>query len=252
VIGADLAAKATPDGYTLFLMPGTHVLSPRLVKNVPFDPIRDFTPIAMVAYVPFVVFSDSKLPFATMKDMVAYAKANPGKLSVGTTDAYGRLALESLRSATKIDLTQVNYKSAGTLAGDVVGGHIQMGILTPPAVLGFWRDKRASALALTGPSRIASMPNVLPVAEAVDVPDYNIQTWFALSGPAGLPRPVVERLQHEMQKILAEPDMRDKLQVLGMEAASAADATSERVAATMKGDIDRLGRLLDQVGIKPE
>jgi tripartite-type tricarboxylate transporter receptor subunit TctC len=144
----------------------------------------------------------------------------------------------------------VNYKSAGTLSGDVAGGHIQMGILTPPAVLAFWRDKRANALALTGPSRIASMPGVLPVTEAAGIPDYNIQTWFALSGPAGLPRPIVERLQREMQNLLGDPDIRDKLQSQGMEPAG--DAAPERVAAQMKSDGDRLGRLLEEVGIKPE
>lgn len=250
VIGADLAAKAAPDGYTLFIMPGAHVLSPRLVKNVPFDPIRDFTPISMIAYIPFVVFSDAKLPFTTMKEMIGYAKANPGKLSVGTTDAVGRLALESLRNTAGLDITQINYKSAATLASDVAGSHIHMGILTPPAVLGFWRDKRIHALALTGPNRIESMPDVLPVAESAGIAGYSIQTWFALTGPAGMPAPVVDRLQREMQKILGDPEVRSKLQALGMDPAT--DASPARVSATMKGDSERLGKLLEQSGIKPE
>jgi tripartite-type tricarboxylate transporter receptor subunit TctC len=185
-----------------------------------------------------------------MKDMIAYSKANPGKVSVGTTDAIGRLMLESLRGTTQADLTQVSYKAAGGVAGDVVGGHIQMGLLTPPAVLGFWRDKRVTALALTGPSRIASMPGVPTVAESAGIQDYNIQTWFALAGPAGLPRPIVERLQREMQKILADPDVRDKLQAQGMDPAT--DANPARVTAVMNGDSERLGKLLEQVGIKPE
>jgi tripartite-type tricarboxylate transporter receptor subunit TctC len=250
VIGADLVAKSPPDGYTLFLMPGTHVLSPLLVRNVPFDPIKDFTPVSMVASVPHVLFADPKLPFATVPELVTYAKANPGKLSVGTTDAIGRLAFEALRAATKIDIAQVNYKAAGTLAGDVVGSHIQLGFLTPPATLGFYKDRRINALAVTGPTRIPSMPNVPPMAEAAGIPGYNIQTWFALAGPAGLPRPIVERLQREMSKILADPDTRDKLGVIGMDPIS--DASTEKAIAVMREDQERLGKLIQQVGIRPE
>ena len=250
VIGADLVAKSAPDGYTLFLMPGTHVLSPLLVKSVPFDPIKDFTPIAMVATVPHVLFSDPKLPFSTVAELVAHARANPGKLSVGTTDAIGRLAFEALRSATKIEIQQVNYKAAGTLAGDVVGGHIQLGFLTPPATLGFYKDRRINALAVTSPTRAPSMPNVPPMAEAAGIPGYDIQTWFALAGPAGLPRPIVERLQREMQKILADADTREKLVAIGM--APVSDASTERALAVMRDDQERLGKLLQQVGIRPE
>ena len=250
VIGADIVAKSPPDGYTLFLMPGTHVLSPLLVKNVPFDPIKDFTPVAMVATVPHVLFSDPKLPFSTVPELVAYAKANPGKLSVGTTDAIGRLAFEALRSATKIDIQQVNYKAAGTLAGDVVGSHIQLGFLTPPATLGFYKDKRINALAVTSPTRAPSMPNVPPMAEAAGIPGYDIQTWFALAGPANLPRPIVERLEREMQKVLNDAETRDKLVTVGM--APVSDTSSERAAEVMRSDQQRLGKLLQQIGIRPE
>ena len=168
VLGAELAAKAAPDGYTLFLMPGAHVLSPRLVRNVPFHPVNDFTPIAMLAYVPFAIFTDPKQPFSTLQDMIAYAKANPGKLSIGITDAVGRLCIESLKSMAKIDVTLINYKGAPALATDVAGSQIHGGVITPPSILGFYKDRRLNVLAITGPKRLALMPNV-PAAARIRV-----------------------------------------------------------------------------------
>ena len=250
VLGAELAAKAVPDGYTLFLMPGAHVLSPRLVRNVPFHPVNDFTPIAMLAYVPFAIFTDPKQPFSTLKEMIAYAKANPGKLSIGITDAVGRLCIESLKSMAKIDLTLINYKGAPALATDVAGSQIHGGVITPPSILGFYKDHRLNVLAITGPKRLALMPNVPPVAEAAGLPDYSIQTWFALSGPSAMPRAVVDRLQREIQKIIVMPDIRERLGFQGMEPAS--DTSTATAAATIKSEMNRLDKLAVAAGIKPE
>ncbi len=250
VLGAELAAKAVPDGYTLFLMPGAHVLSPRLVRNVPFHPVNDFTPIAMLAYVPFAIFTDPKQPFSTLKEMIAYARANPGKLSIGITDAVGRLCIESLKSMAKIDVTLINYKGAPALATDVVGSHIHGGVITPPSILGFYKDRRLNVLAVTGPRRLALMPNVPSVAEAAGLPEYSIQTWFALSGPSGMPRAIVDRLQREIQKIIAMPDIRERLGFQGMEPAS--DTSTATAATTIKSEMNRLGGLADAAGIKPE
>jgi len=250
VLGAELAAKAAPDGYTLFLMPGAHVLSPRLVRNVPFHPVNDFTPIAMLAYVPFAIFTDPKQPFSTLQDMIAYAKANPGKLSIGITDAVGRLCIESLKSMAKIDVTLINYKGAPALATDVAGSQIHGGVITPPSILGFYKDRRLNVLAITGPKRLALMPNVPSVAEAAGLPDYSIQTWFALSGPSAMPRAVVDRLQREIQKIIVMPDIRERLGFQGMEPAS--DTSTATATATIKSEMNRLGKLADVAGIKPE
>lgn len=250
VIGADAVAKAPSDGYTLFLMPGTHVLSRFLVKNVPFDPIRDFTPISMLATISFAFFADPKLPFSNMKDMIAYARANPDKLSVGTSDALSRLAVELLNNLAKIKLTNVNYKAAGRIGGDVVGGHLQMGVVLPTPILGFYRDKRLNALGITGPNRIISMPDVPSVAEAAGLPEYNIQTWFALAGPASLPKPIVTQLQQHIHKIVGETDVRARLVNLGMEPAT--DTTPEKAASVMRIDNERIGKMIQVAGIKPE
>jgi tripartite-type tricarboxylate transporter receptor subunit TctC len=250
IIGADVVAKAAPDGYTLLLMPGALVLSPYLVQNVPFRPIGDFTPIAMLVTQPYVFVASQAQPFVTFKEMLAYAKSNPGKLAIGTTDPLGILAVQSLNSMAKIDLTQVNYKGAGPIATDVVGGHIPLGITAPPGFMAFYKDRKVHVLAVTGPERLPAMPDVPTVAEASGVAGYNIQTWFALVGPAGLPRPIVDRLQREIAKILAEPEMRDVLIGLGMNPAS--DTTPERAAAIMKSDAERLGKLIEASGITPQ
>ncbi|MGE0803619.1 MAG: Bug family tripartite tricarboxylate transporter substrate binding protein [Lautropia sp.] len=250
VIAADLVAQSAPDGYTLFLMPGTHVLSPKLVKGVTFDPIKDFTAISMIAYAPLVFFSDPKRPYSTMKGLISYAGANPGKVSIGTTDAYGQLAIASLRAAMKVDLGQVGYKNANSLSAEVTGGHVDLGALTPPSVHSLWQAKRVNVLAATGHSRIASMPEVPTVAESLGMPDFDFQTWFALSGPAGIPAPIVDRLQAEMKKILADRETLAKLEMVGL--VPAVDVHGERLVGLLKRDSDRYGKMLDQVGIKPE
>jgi tripartite-type tricarboxylate transporter receptor subunit TctC len=250
VIGADLVAKAAPDGYTLLLIPGALVLSPWLVQNMPFRPIGDFTPIAMLVTQPYVFVAGQKQPFATLKEMIAHARANPGKLAIGTTDPLGILAVQSLNSMVKIDLTQIGYKGAGPIATDVVGGHIPLGITAPPGFMPFYKDRKVHVLAVTGPDRSSAMPDVPTVAEALGEPGYNFQTWFALAGPAGLPRPIVDRLQREIAKIVADPEMRDVLVGFGMNPAT--DTTPERAAAIMKSDAERLGKLIEASGIKPQ
>lgn len=250
VIGADIVAKAPSDGYTLFIMPGTHVLSPMLVKSVPFHPIRDFTTIGMIATIPYVIFSDSRQPFTNMKELIAYARANPGKLSIGTTDSPSRLVVESLNASAKIQLNNINYKGAAQLATDVVGGHTHLGVLTPPSLLAFYKEKRIQALGITGNNRLTAMPAVPTVAEAAGIHDHNFQTWFALAGPANLPKTVVIQLQQLLQKVVSEADMRERLVNQGMEPAN--DAGTETATAYILSEHNRLGKMILAAGIKPE
>jgi tripartite-type tricarboxylate transporter receptor subunit TctC len=249
-IGAALVAKSDPDGYTLLVMPGTHVLATRLLKSVPFHPVNDFTPIANLAFVPNVLISGKQLPFTTLKDMVAYAKANPGKLSVGVSDVSGRLAGEAIGQAGGITLTSVNYKGGSPIAGDVAGGHLPLGFGSQISVLPFYMDQRVLALGVTSPKRISTMPEVPTVAEALGVADFDLQTWFALAGPKGMPKPIVDRLQQAVAQILADPETHAKLQGLGV--VPAEDATSAGLAMLMKTYAERNGALLNAAGIEPE
>jgi tripartite-type tricarboxylate transporter receptor subunit TctC len=158
--------------------------------------------------------------------------------------------VETLNTLAKIQLTNVNYKGAPQLATDVVGGHVQVGVITPPSILAFHKDKRIRALGITGSSRLTAMPTVPTVAEAAGLPDYNIQTWFALAGPANLPKPVVTQLQQNLQKVIADADMRGRLVSVGMEPAT--DAATDKAAAMIQSEHDRLGKMIQAAGIRPE
>jgi tripartite-type tricarboxylate transporter receptor subunit TctC len=249
-IGGGIVAKAEPDGYTLLLMPGTHVLTPRLLKSVPFHPINDFTPVSMLVFTPYVISGAKSLPFSTLKEMVKYAEKNPEKLGIGNSEVTTRLAAESLSREARIKLTHIGYKGGGPIAADVLGGHLALGVTTPVSVLAFLKDRRVNALAVTSPKRLRSMPDVPTVAEALGIAHFDSQTWFALAGPAGMPRAVVDRLHRAVAKIIAEPEMSERLLVMGMTPAE--DTTPEGLGAFMKNFAERNAALMDAAGIKVE
>jgi len=250
VIAGDLVAKAPPDGYTLYLPSSTHAVLPYLVRKLPFDPIRDFTHIAMIASGPHLILSNPSQPFATLKEMIAYAKANPGKLSVGVTEAVSLANAQALKKEAKIDYALINYKGGGALITDLVGGHVPVGLGSPVLYLPFQKDKRLNALAVTSPRRLSLLPDVPTVAEIIGVPQYDVQTWFAVSAPPGLPPAIQDRLQRELAKILAEPDMRKRLIDIGYEPAG--NDGPAATTALMKSYMERIGGVLQESGFKPE
>lgn len=249
-IGTSFVAKAEPDGYTLLLMAGTHVLTPRLMKSVPYHPINDFSPISTLAFAPYVIFANKQLLFTSLKDMVQFAKDNPEKLVMGNSDVTTRLAAELLSQSANIKVTHVNYKGGGPITSDVAGGHLAIGITTPVAVLGFHKDRRVTALAITSPKRLGSMLDVPTVAEALGIAQFDSQTWFGLAGPAGMPRQIVDRLHRAIAQIIAEPDLRDRLQQMGL--APAEDTTPEGYATLMKTFAQRNSALMDAAKILAE
>jgi len=249
-IGAALVAKADPDGYTLLLIPGTHVLATRMLKTVPFHPFNDFTPISNVVFVPNFIVADKRLPFTTMKEMVQYAKANPGKLTLGISDVSGRIAGHVVAQEGNIDLPSITYKGGAPIISDVAGGHLPLGVGSQVSVMPFYKDKRVTVLGATSPKRLPTMPDVPTIGEALGIADFDHQTWFALAGPAGLPAPIVDRLQRAVAQVLAEPELRERLHNLGM--IPAEDTTAAGLAALMKRHFEKNAKLMDAAGIKPE
>ncbi len=249
-IGAAIVAKAEPDGYTLLLVPGTHVLAPKLVATVPYHPINDFTPIANMVFAPLVIVSAKQLPFATLKGMVQYARDNPEKLAIGNSEVITYLGAAALAQDANIKLNNVNYKGGGPIASDVLGGHLALGVVTPVTVLAFHKERRVNVLAVTSPKRLPSMPDVPTVGEALGVPQFDVQSWFALAGPAGVPRPVVDRLQRAIAQILAEPDIRER--ILNMGLIPTEDSSPEGLANLMKTFGQRNAALMDAAKIKME
>lgn len=250
VIGADIVAKATPDGYTLYLMPGTHAVTPFLVRKVPFDPINDFSPISFIGTQGYVFIANAKQPFATLREMIAHAKSNPDRISIGVSDAVTLTAAATLKAQAGIDVTIVNYKGGGQVVQDVLGGQIDVGVGTPPVYRSFEKDGRLRALGVSVPSRLSFLPEVPTGIESGVGPAYDVQTWYALAGPAKIPRPIVERLHAEMAKILAEPEMQKRLIDFGI--AAPADGSPEAALSHMKSYTEQMGRLMKAAGIKPE
>ncbi|MBM3408093.1 MAG: tripartite tricarboxylate transporter substrate binding protein [Betaproteobacteria bacterium] len=247
-VGAGQVAKSDPDGYTLLLVPGTHVLTPRLLPNLGYHAINDFSPIATLVFAPYVIIGAKNLPFSNLKDAMHYAREQPGKLSIGNSEVTTRLAGESLAKAAGVAVTHVPYKGGGPIANDVLGGHLAIGVVTPISALGFHREKRVNSLAVTSPKRLSSLPDVPTVAEALGIAEYDSQTWFALAGPANMPRAVVDRLSLAIRQIMQDRDMLERFTNMGL--VPAEDTSPDRLARLMKSFSERNGVLIDAAKLK--
>jgi len=215
-IGALAVKQAAPDGYTLLFAPSTHVTSPMTFKSARYDPVKDFSPVALVAKAPLAVTVNKNLPVNDVKGLLAHAKANPGKLSfaIGSSGSAGHLSTELLRRSGDAEILIVPYKGTAPAFQDLVGGQID-GFIDP--ILGsssFVKAGQLKLLAVTSRARLPSMPDVPTVGETV--PGYEFYSWYGLWGPANLPADVVARLNAEVNKALTG-EMRDKLVSQGLE-----------------------------------
>ena len=211
-IATDLVAKSAPDGYTLFMTPSAHALSPSIYRKLPFDPVKDFAAIGQMAAVPLVVIVNMSLPAASLRELIELARARPGSLNFGSggSGAAQHLATEFLKSLTGIEMVHVPYKGSGQAIPDLIGGQIQLMIEPLPSALPHIRGGKVRALAVTTRQRSASLPDV-PTAEEAGLSGFEVMAWYGLLAPAGTPAAVVSRLNAEMNKALAQPAMRDSL-----------------------------------------
>jgi tripartite-type tricarboxylate transporter receptor subunit TctC len=231
-------------------MSATHVLSPYLIKTLPFNPLDDFTPIAMLGTQGYVVIAGGGQPFRSLHDLTDYAHVHPDSLSVGTTDMTTLAAAESIRERIGVKMTTIPYKGGGPLVTDVIGGQVSIGIVSPSAFLPMAKDSRLNGLAVTAPARFAALPAVPTVAEASGKPGIDVQNWFILAGPAKMPADLVQRLHAEIVKILADPEMRKQLNDNAI--AAAADLGTPAMLAMMKDYQQQVGKLLVAAGVTPE
>ena len=215
-IATDLVAKSAPDGYTLFMTPSAHALSPSIYRKLPFDPVKDFAAIGQMATVPLVVIVNMSLPAASLRELIELARARPGSLNFGSggSGAAQHLATEFLKSLTGIEMVHVPYKGSGQAIPDLIGGQIQLMIEPLPSALPHIRGGKVRALAVTTRQRSASLPDV-PTAEEAGLSGFEVMAWYGLLAPAGTPAEVVSRLNAEMNKALAQPAMRDSLAAQG-------------------------------------
>ena len=214
-IGADVVAKAPADGYTLLFNASTFVSAPMTMKSVPYDVVKDFSPIALVAKAPLSVAINKKLPITDVKSLIAYARANPGKMTfaVGSIGSAGHLSTELLKRAGNLDYLIVPYKGTAPAFQDLIGGQID-GFIDP--ILGSLQYHKSGMLrvvAVTSAARVPTLPEVPTVAETI--PGYEFYSWYGLWGPARLPTDIAHRLNTEVNKALAG-DMKDKLSQQGL------------------------------------
>jgi tripartite-type tricarboxylate transporter receptor subunit TctC len=215
LIATQLAAKAEPDGYTLFLASATHGINPGLRKNLPYDTLKDFVPITLVAQSPLVFVAHPSIGVTTIKELIAFAKAKPGQLTYGSSGpgTGGHLSVELLKWMTGTDMVHVPYKGAGPALTDLIGGQLQIICTSPLPAMPHVKSGRLKALAMTSRARSRSYPDIPTVAETL--PGYESTLWYALLAPAGTPPAIVKRVHDETVKALKSPDMTEQLQQQG-------------------------------------
>lgn len=252
VIGTELVAKAKPDGYTL-LLGGSTVLSanPALYKNLPYDSLRDFIPICRAVISPIVIAVNPKVPVNSVKELIQYAKANPGKLNYGSAGVGNTLHLagELFCMVTGTKMTHIPYKGASQALTDLLGGSIQIMFDLPQTPLSNIQAGRLKALGVTGEKRLAVLPNVPTMAE-VGVPEFDYSTWIGFAAPAKTPPAIIDRLFKEMIKVLKEPAIIDSFAQKAMFVKPSESPDEFKVF--IKDEIDRLSKLVQAANIKPE
>ena len=217
VIATQLAATAPPDGYTLFLASATHSINPALRKNLPYDTLKDFAPITLVAESPLVFVAHPSLGISSIKELIAAAKAKPGRISYASSGpgTGGHMSIELLKFRTQTDMVHIPYKGAGPALIDVVSGQVQLMCTSPLAAMPHVRSGKLRALAMTSLKRSASAPEVPTVAETL--PGYQSTLWYALLAPAATPPAIVRKLHGDVVKIVIAPEMKQQLQSQGAE-----------------------------------
>jgi len=251
-IGTDLVSKASPDGYTLLLaVSPPHSVFPFFIKNVPFDNIKDFTPIALIGTLPQAIVVNPSLPVRNLKELIDYARKNPGKLAygtagIGTGQHFGGLMLNKLAA---LDLQHIGYKGGGQAINDVLGGQLPIGILTLSNLMVHARSGKLRLIAMIEAQRAKAAPDIPTVAEA-GLPGFAIpDTWIGLMGPANLPPTIVSALNSAATKSLDYPDVRSRLDAAGFELRP---STPQSFADSISKGYSVFQRIVTDAGIQPE
>ncbi|MCZ4314325.1 tripartite tricarboxylate transporter substrate binding protein [Comamonadaceae bacterium G21597-S1] len=251
IIGADYVAKSAGDGYTLFLASLSNlVLNVGSHKALPYDPVKDFAPVSMYFSTPLYLVVNPKLPVKSVTELVAYGKANPGKLTYGSIGAGSSLHLtgEMFQAATGVKMLHVPYKGSAPAITDLIGGQIDMLFDGGTSSLPHVRDGKLRALGVTSAQRASGTPDIPSIAEA-GVPGFDATFWFGIVAPASTPQPIVQRLSAQINDILNQPAMRERHKVNGLELAG---STPEEMSARMATDLVKWSAIQKQAGVQPQ
>ncbi len=249
-IGTDLAAKSAPDGYTMLFTLSSHTINPKLYDKLPFDVERDFIPVSLAAFIPQILVAHPSLPANNIKELIALAKSQPGKLnyaSVGTGSP-AHIAGELFKLKTGVDMVHVPYKGGGPAVTDTLGGQVQLLFVSMPAALQYVRAGRLKALAVTSDKRSAAAPDVPTIAES-GVPDCVVNSWYGALVPAKTSPAVVSKLQATFAKVLQMPEVKERLFAQGAEATFSTSAEFERL---IRDELKQWEFVIREARIKPE
>ena len=244
-IGTEAAAKATPDGYTISMggLP-THAINPALYRKLPYDPVKDFAPVTLIGSVPVILMANVQFPAKTVNEFIAYAKANPGKVSYGSAGSAPRLAMELLRSITGIDVVHVPYKGSAPAATDLIAGQVSVMFDNIQAHLPFIKSGRIRALGVGSAKRVAVLPDVPTLMES-GVP-FEATIWYAVFAPAAVPRPILEKLNADMVKVLSMVDVQQRLGEMGLDITP---STPAQLASLVSSEAIRWGKVVREAGL---
>ncbi len=248
-VAAQFVAKAKPDGYTLFMTTNTsHSANPALYKDLRYDPIKDFTPVARVGELPFALAVHPSVPAKTLPELIAHAKANPGKLSYATPNSTSLVAMETIKRIAGIDIAQIPYKSSPQAMTDLIGGQVQVYVADFGSGLAMLKSDKIRTLGVTTARESKILPGVPPIGKSVQ--GFDLTSWNGIFGPAGMPKDIVDRLNAELQVVLADKDTQDKLGQLGFEVWPS--KTPEEFTQYVRDQLAHWGNLVRQANVKPE
>jgi tripartite-type tricarboxylate transporter receptor subunit TctC len=250
VIGADITAKSPPDGYTTAIVAASFFFNPALLKNLPYDTVKDFTPLGLVVDIPAALLVHPSLPVKNVKEFVTFARARPGQIffSSAGPGTLAHLAGALLNYEANLKLVHVPYKGVAPATVDTIAGHVQMTFASIPVVIEHVRAGRLRMIAQCGDKRSPSVPDV-PTMQEAGVPGYVVSSGFSWVGPAGIPKPIVDKLNGALVKVLNDPAIRKDLLERG---ADPVGNTPEQHAAFIKAEIEKWQRVAAQAGVKPE
>ena len=250
-IGSQAVAQSAPDGYTLLMgTASSHGINSALQKSLPYDAVKDFAPVTIVANTPNIIIANPNVPVKNLGDLIKLAKAEPGKINFGSTSPGGspHMSAELVKMMASIDMTHVPYKGAAPMLTDLIGGQVQIGFDNLPSSIGFVKSGKVRALAVTTAKRWPGAPDIPTVAES-GVPGYEVSGWFGLLAPAGTPKDILHKLQAAIADAVRSPAVSKQLQDLGAEPVA---NTPEVFAQEIKDDVEKWITVVKNTGVKLE
>ena len=248
-IATEFLARQPADGYTLIVSASTHITNPSFYSRLPFDPIKDFEPVTLAVTIPFVLAVNPSVPANNVREFIALARARPGTLTYGTAGigTPHHLAAELLKSMTAIDMVHVPYKGGGPIIPALLTGEVSAAIAAINSLFPLIKSGKIRALGLAGPERLPILPDVPTIAESGPVPGYDVDSWLAVLAPAGTPKPIVARLNGEINRIVRDPQVSaERLAPIGL---NGVGSTPERLGEVMRSDLAKWAKVVRDANI---